>query len=132
VIGIFTAISLLSVLFLSYSYSIIEGIKNTFATYFVISIITILMLASYFVFSRVFIKSTGVLLYDCLSLFAIVMIIVIGSMVFPKQVEFFYYPHFFMIIVFKNYTIGRIVAIVASLIATVLGIITKSGITRIM
>ena len=133
VIGIFIAISLISIPIIMPLWNIAEY-RGQFALTLSITILFSIFTTTLFFFaSRFFIRGTGVLVYDFLSLIAFIVIVIIGFIFIPERVIFlFSFPHLFLTIIFKNQILGSIISVTLSLLALLAGIITKSGITHIV
>ena len=132
IIGIFIAISLISIPILTVLWNIAEN-NGKFAFTCIITILfTVFTMVLYFLAGRFLVKGTGVLIYDVISLFAIIIIIFVGFILIPEKAIFFTYPHLLFIIIFNNQIVGTIISVAISLLTLLIGIITKSGIKRII
>ena len=134
VLGIYGAISILAGIIGNPLLNIAESKANTLLTSGITVFTSMISLALFFFCGRLFLKGTGILLCDCLSYAAILIIFIATILVFPQIMFFFMIPHSFLVhflsIVTSSYTISTIITVSISLIALFVGTITKTVIIR--
>ena len=131
VIGVFVAISFISAIIVSPIWIFLESTGNSTVSNIIGILFSVLTTTLFFLAGRVFVKCTGVLLHDCLSFVAIILIFVCCFLFFSSAKMFFICPHVFLIIILGNNVLGQIFSVVISMLAVEIGAITKSGISSI-
>ena len=131
VVGIFAAISFVSSLIATPTWNLLEYKGNNALTYIVAILFSVLTLTLYFFAGRFFVNGTGVLLHDCLSFVAIIIILVGCFIFFELGKLFFICPHIFLSIVLGNNIMAQIFTMIISVVTVEIGMITKSGINSI-
>ena len=128
-IGIYVAVSLLSIPLIIPLWNIAEYRGNTVLTSSIAILFSLFTLALFFCAGRFFIKSTGVLMHDCLSIMPSIVIVCFCCAFAPEISRYFTIPHLFFAlllnIISNNEMIGVLVSVGISLLALLAGAITK-------
>jgi len=126
VVGIFIIVSLISIPVLGLIWPWIEGKGDFRLSIFFAGVIAVAMLFLYFFGGRFFIKKSGILMQDLLSLIAIIIIVILVLKGHPDSFLFFAYPNLFLLTAFKNQDIGIQISVIASALMIIIGVITRT------
>ena len=128
VLGIFVGISLISMPVLGLIGENSENKINPALMGIIAIMLTVFMLTLYFFAGRIWLKSTGVLIHDCLSIIFVLVIVSIILILKTEVILFFAYPHLCVIDTFNLQQRGIFLLEVMSAIAILIGVLTKNGI----
>jgi len=136
VLGIYGVISILSILIQTPLINIAEPRGSAMITSCVTIFVSGISLALFFFAGRLVLKGTGVLVFDCLSYTAFLIILTVTLLFFPQIIYYFMFPHslfvYFLSTKISSYSICIIMTASISLITLFVGTITKSAIVRII
>ena len=127
-IGISFAINLVLLPIIIPLWNLMEGKGNTILTFGIIIIITIISMILYFFAGRYFLKGTGNLHNDFISmLYSSAIIIGIQFILIIMGFMYFSMPQYLLAILIYNYFIGVIISVILSLSAAFWGMTTRGG-----
>jgi len=126
VLGIFVAISLVSIPTLGFLWLMLEEEGNLVLTVTIAIIFAAFIFLLYFFAGRFLIKSTEILFKDFLSVLVAIAIIVVGLAIGFEKIMFFAYPYFLIIPFYGSQEIGLIISIAISAIMIIIGMRAKN------